>query len=198
MTPSGWKDPQPGLQLLRATFPHWAFLYDPFAFRWVAVLGKHLTLSAGTPNNSPNASATASATTPQAPTMATAEHRDALPGLPADYHGAHVGTRTAGHEPVQWHRIHGTPEKARVIAHTCECKATIYELCNRGGGHYIRRTTEAPPHRPTKQPPASANTPNTSGNASCAAKPDRPTDPRSQQSQDRRMRTFSTFSRTAG
>ena len=49
MTPSGWTDPQPGLQFLRAAFPHWAFLYDPFAFRWVAVLGKHLTLSAGTP-----------------------------------------------------------------------------------------------------------------------------------------------------
>ena len=76
--------------------------------------------------------------------MATTEHQDELPGMPADYHGAHVAIRAAGHEPIQWHRIHSTPESARVIAHTCECKATIYELCNRGGGHYIRRTTRGP------------------------------------------------------
>ncbi|MEU6408586.1 hypothetical protein [Microbispora sp. NPDC046933] len=31
-------------------------------------------------------------------------------------------------------------DRVRVHRHTCECKATIYELCSAGGLWFIRRT----------------------------------------------------------
>jgi hypothetical protein len=38
----------------------------------------------------------------------------------------------------------GRMETARLQAHTCECRPVLLELCSRGGGHLIRRTTRAP------------------------------------------------------
>ncbi|MBC6462411.1 hypothetical protein [Actinomadura sp. HBU206391] len=46
-----WMDPTPGLQTLRATFPHWGFLYNPFAYQWLAIRAQHPTLSADTPED---------------------------------------------------------------------------------------------------------------------------------------------------
>lgn len=41
--------PPPALQQLRVTFPQWAFLYNPFARRWVAVRARHPTITTHTP-----------------------------------------------------------------------------------------------------------------------------------------------------
>jgi hypothetical protein len=45
------EDAASGLKLLRATFPDWGFLYDPFAFRWIAVRGQRATITADTPED---------------------------------------------------------------------------------------------------------------------------------------------------
>jgi hypothetical protein len=45
------EDPAPGLKRLRATFPDWGFLYDPFAFRWIAVHGQRTIITADTPED---------------------------------------------------------------------------------------------------------------------------------------------------
>lgn len=41
-------DPNVWLSRLRADHPDWAFVYDPFAPRWVAVRGRHEVLDAST------------------------------------------------------------------------------------------------------------------------------------------------------
>lgn len=40
--------PNSSLRTLRAQFPTWAFLFDPFAHRWVALHGRKTTLTADT------------------------------------------------------------------------------------------------------------------------------------------------------
>lgn len=41
-------EPGDWLARLRSTHPDWAFVYDPFAPRWVAVRGRHEVLDART------------------------------------------------------------------------------------------------------------------------------------------------------
>ncbi|MDP9848324.1 hypothetical protein [Streptosporangium lutulentum] len=38
----------PALRALRERFPAWAFLYNPFAYRWFALQGRTITLTADT------------------------------------------------------------------------------------------------------------------------------------------------------
>ncbi|GII67343.1 hypothetical protein Skr01_74280 [Sphaerisporangium krabiense] len=42
-------DTPSALRALRERFPHWAFLYNPFAYRWYALHGRTTTLTADTP-----------------------------------------------------------------------------------------------------------------------------------------------------
>ncbi|MBW8485115.1 hypothetical protein [Actinomadura parmotrematis] len=73
------------------------------------------------------------------------------PGGDAEFHGPHVAMRRAGFEVVEW-RVIGEPdapvlgpaERLRTLAHTCECRATLYELCSLGGHYFIRRTVRGP------------------------------------------------------
>ncbi|MCW2887277.1 MAG: hypothetical protein QOE54_5129 [Streptosporangiaceae bacterium] len=41
-------DPTVWLARLRSSHPDWAFVYDPFALRWIAVRGRHEALDART------------------------------------------------------------------------------------------------------------------------------------------------------
>lgn len=50
-TPAHWSDPHPALRQLRGAFPHWGFLYNPFACQWLAIRAGHPTLSASTPDS---------------------------------------------------------------------------------------------------------------------------------------------------
>lgn len=54
-----------------------------------------------------------------------------------DYHGTHA--KPARPVPLDWHEATGRMEAARVLAHTCECRPVLPELCSRGGGDLIRR-----------------------------------------------------------
>jgi hypothetical protein len=54
-------------------------------------------------------------------------------------------------EPIEWQRVPdvdtpvlGRLAPVRVLAHTCECLATVYELCALGGAYFIRRTVRGP------------------------------------------------------
>jgi hypothetical protein len=66
------------------------------------------------------------------------------PRLPARYHGPHPTPPRVDAEQVEWRRVHPPFEPARVIEHTCECRAVLYELCSRGGARFIRKTTRGP------------------------------------------------------
>ena len=56
-------------------------------------------------------------------------------------HGSHVPSRQSDATNVEWTPIHGSPQVARIIDATCECRATVYELCAAGGQRFVRRTT---------------------------------------------------------
>jgi hypothetical protein len=56
------------------------------------------------------------------------------------YHGIHVAPLQSEHVRIAWHHPTRRSDRARVRRHTCDCKATIYELCHSGGLLYIRRT----------------------------------------------------------
>jgi hypothetical protein len=47
------------------------------------------------------------------------------------------------HETINWLPPVRRSERVRVRRHTCECRATIYELCHSGGLMFIRRTTRS-------------------------------------------------------
>lgn len=66
------------------------------------------------------------------------------PDTGEEYHGPHVEMRRAVCEPIEWRTVQGPPAVVRVLTHTCECRATTYELCGLGGGYFIRRTTRGP------------------------------------------------------
>ncbi len=68
-----------------------------------------------------------------------------------EFHGPHVAMRRPGFEAIQWRRVRGaeapvlgSKERFRVVSHTCECLATLYELCAVGGVYFIRRTVRGP------------------------------------------------------
>lgn len=57
-----------------------------------------------------------------------------------DFHGPHVDPRRAGAGRVDWSKPVPRFDRVRVLRHTCECKARIYELCVAGGLAWIRQT----------------------------------------------------------
>lgn len=64
--------------------------------------------------------------------------------LPPPYHGIHVAPVRMGHEKIGWLEPTSRSDRVRVRRHTCECKATIFELCHSGGLMFIRRTIRGP------------------------------------------------------
>ncbi|MEV0971040.1 hypothetical protein [Microtetraspora glauca] len=64
--------------------------------------------------------------------------------LPPPFHGVHVAPLQRERDEIHW--LQPTPRctRVRVHEHTCECKATIYELCQAGGLTFIRRTVRGP------------------------------------------------------
>ncbi|GIH24262.1 hypothetical protein Aph01nite_25720 [Acrocarpospora phusangensis] len=66
--------------------------------------------------------------------------------LPGGYevHGLHVAPAQPGCEALLWLPPVPRTDRTRVRQHTCECRATIYELCQAGGLRFIRRTVRGP------------------------------------------------------
>jgi hypothetical protein len=42
---------------------------------------------------------------------------------------------------IEWSLALPQGDRVRVRAHTCDCQASFYELCQSGGQRFIRRTT---------------------------------------------------------
>ncbi|WP_084464546.1 hypothetical protein [Microtetraspora fusca] len=64
--------------------------------------------------------------------------------LLTEYHGLHVAPTQKQHDKIRWIAPTSRSSRIRVREHTCECKATIYELCQAGGLTFIRRTVRGP------------------------------------------------------
>lgn len=62
----------------------------------------------------------------------------------APYHGTHITSVQANHEKIKWCVPVRRSDRIRVRKHTCDCKATIYELCQSGGLLFVRRTVRGP------------------------------------------------------
>lgn len=62
-----------------------------------------------------------------------------MTGLP-DFHGLHLGVRRADAERVEWCDPVPRFDRVRVLRHTCECRARVYEFCAAGGLAWVRRT----------------------------------------------------------
>ena len=61
-----------------------------------------------------------------------------------EYHGPHVEMRQPACQEIEWRQVKQPVGRVRVISHTCECRATVYELCGLGGGYFVRRTIRGP------------------------------------------------------
>ena len=56
--------------------------------------------------------------------------------------GAHVAMLQRDHVRLAWHSPSTPLERARSVAWTCSCRATIYELCMGGGRAFLRQTIQ--------------------------------------------------------
>ncbi|GHE30251.1 hypothetical protein GCM10017673_36140 [Streptosporangium violaceochromogenes] len=54
----------------------------------------------------------------------------------------HVAMAQRGHMRLVWHEPYQGVGRLRVVAWTCDCRATLYELCHAGGQAFIRRTLQ--------------------------------------------------------
>ncbi|MFF4772512.1 hypothetical protein ACFY05_06605 [Microtetraspora fusca] len=64
--------------------------------------------------------------------------------LPAPFHGIHVAPLQKAHEKLEWWEPLPRASRVRVHLHTCECKATVFELCQAGGLKFVRRSVRGP------------------------------------------------------
>ena len=55
------------------------------------------------------------------------------------------------HMQLVWHPPFCGVSRVRVLAWTCECRATFYELCQAGGQSFIRRTLQCEPQHEIKE-----------------------------------------------
>ncbi|MEV1238927.1 hypothetical protein [Nonomuraea sp. NPDC049750] len=62
-----------------------------------------------------------------------------LGDLDDPYHGVHPAVPQAGYERLTWQEPDPRCDRVRVRDHTCECQHIVYELCQAGGLHFIRR-----------------------------------------------------------
>ena len=56
------------------------------------------------------------------------------------HHGHHPGLLQVRHELIDWRPELSRAGQVRVKEHTCDCRATFYELCQAGGLMFVRRT----------------------------------------------------------
>jgi hypothetical protein len=74
----------------------------------------------------------------------TAHHGQAVGQVtmtaPPEYHGPHAAGRQLGAEEVRWHDAEPFGDRVRVIRHSCESNARIFELCAAGGVACVRVT----------------------------------------------------------
>jgi hypothetical protein len=81
---------------------------------------------------------------------------------PDEFHGLHVSDRQVGAIRLKWSEPTQRFAYVRVVRHTCDCRARIYELCASGGSAWIRRTDRTPPRalvretHPSRTAPAEA------------------------------------------
>ncbi|MFF5206255.1 hypothetical protein [Streptosporangium sp. NPDC000396] len=62
-------------------------------------------------------------------------------GVPVEgHHSHHLAPLQAKHERIDWRPERPRADRVRVKEHTCDCRATFYELCQAGGLMFIRRT----------------------------------------------------------
>jgi hypothetical protein len=54
----------------------------------------------------------------------------------------HVAMAQRDHMRLEWQRPYRVLGRARSVAWTCFCRATVYELCEGGGRAFIRRTIQ--------------------------------------------------------
>ncbi|MEU8109105.1 hypothetical protein AB0C18_35905 [Nonomuraea muscovyensis] len=54
----------------------------------------------------------------------------------------HVAMPQRDHVRLEWHPSGLRFDRTRVIAWTCHCRATVYELCGAVGHAFIRRTVQ--------------------------------------------------------
>ncbi|MDP9840961.1 hypothetical protein J2853_000172 [Streptosporangium lutulentum] len=54
----------------------------------------------------------------------------------------HVVMPQRDHIRLDWREPYPTLERARSVAWTCWCRATVYELCEGGGRAFVRRTIQ--------------------------------------------------------
>ncbi|MER5319509.1 hypothetical protein [Streptosporangium roseum] len=54
----------------------------------------------------------------------------------------HVAMAQRDHIRLEWQRPHQVLERARSVAWTCFCRATVYDLCEDGGRAFLRRTIQ--------------------------------------------------------
>lgn len=54
----------------------------------------------------------------------------------------HVVMPQRDHIRLDWRKPYPTLERARPVAWTCWCRATVYELCEGGGRAFVRRTLQ--------------------------------------------------------
>ncbi|GLX03311.1 hypothetical protein Misp03_02380 [Microbispora sp. NBRC 16548] len=63
----------------------------------------------------------------------------------------HVPLAQRGHIKLAWHEPFCGSGRARILAWTCDCRATIYELCQAGGQAFIRSTLQSEPEYEMKE-----------------------------------------------
>nr|WP_221473842.1 hypothetical protein [Planomonospora venezuelensis] len=56
------------------------------------------------------------------------------------HHSHHIGALQEPHERIDWRPEQPRVDRVRIKEHTCDCKATFYELCQAGGLMFVRRT----------------------------------------------------------
>ena len=54
----------------------------------------------------------------------------------------HVAIAQRDHIRLEWQEPHRMLERARPVAWTCFCRATVYELCEGCGRAFLRRTVQ--------------------------------------------------------
>jgi len=56
-----------------------------------------------------------------------------------DHHSRHVAPASDKSVPIDWMPVPPRAELVRVRDYTCDCRETVYELCQAGGVRFIRR-----------------------------------------------------------
>jgi hypothetical protein len=64
--------------------------------------------------------------------------------MTSDFHGPHAADGGSDAESIEWHDPLPRFCRVRVLRHTCECRARVYEFCAAAGLAWICRTDRSP------------------------------------------------------